>query len=565
MLPDKQEAMIEQLSQADQHQPEISFTPSAGRIPSPIITALVSALHEFGTVCERFGVTRDHIVAFATEAMRKAANREELLEAILSGAGLRVRVLTPHMEGLLGALGARSRFGLHGATGLYSDLGGGSVQMTWLNGHRYNEAAVDGDGRGSTVLSAPFGAAKVTSQWQQARDTEEELIGTLQQHATDLGLDFPISERMEKEEKRVEIPSTASHGRRQSLPRHTLADGQQDREDDRAVTLYLYGGGWRGYGYMLMAMDPVQPYPLANVDGYTVSGEIFSNWEAAKRMNASEGKLQGLSKRRRKQFEAILLVVRAVIQSFQKIDQVVFCGTGNREGLLFSLLPWTMQQTHPSMSLLFADSDAQAIAKMAEMVKCNIPIDAKHNFKDEILRLAISSAWSGTSLGEVEEQGRSWLSDDDAANSVGSHLDRICLAIIEWTRTIAQHHNMDKKDTKLLSKLHTIAGEQTAWHARFIGVLLQLLVRLAGAPDITSAVNRLCNAIPVTVSVPSPIDDQHLPEQSPVDVIISLREEQRNLITKEEAEAMFRNVETWPGRLTNLDYRRAIRINIKVG
>lgn len=76
---------------------------------------------------------------FATEAMRTAKNRDEMLDAIKRESGLTVDILSPAMESLFGAMGARS--GFNHVDGLFMDLGGGSVQMTYIN----SEAETDYD------------------------------------------------------------------------------------------------------------------------------------------------------------------------------------------------------------------------------------------------------------------------------------------------------------------------------------------------------------------------------------------------------------------------------------
>ena len=54
-----------------------------------------------------------------------------MLGAIKKESGLQVNILSPAMESLFGAMGARS--GFNHVDGLFMDLGGGSVQMTYVN------------------------------------------------------------------------------------------------------------------------------------------------------------------------------------------------------------------------------------------------------------------------------------------------------------------------------------------------------------------------------------------------------------------------------------------------
>ncbi|KAI1044678.1 hypothetical protein LB505_011287 [Fusarium chuoi] len=72
--------------------------------------------------------------------MRRADNASEMLEAISSATnGLRVSILEPAVETLFGAV-MGSRSGLVGVEGgaLFLDLGGGSVQMTWVDTSKPN-------------------------------------------------------------------------------------------------------------------------------------------------------------------------------------------------------------------------------------------------------------------------------------------------------------------------------------------------------------------------------------------------------------------------------------------
>jgi retrograde regulation protein 2 len=113
-------------------------------------------LGRFKGICDSYGVYKDNISVFATEAMRTANNRDEMLRAIKTSSGLTVDILSPSMESLFGAMGARS--GFTQVNGLFMDLGGGSVQMTYVDstaGAGYDVLAAE------AARSMPFGAAKL--------------------------------------------------------------------------------------------------------------------------------------------------------------------------------------------------------------------------------------------------------------------------------------------------------------------------------------------------------------------------------------------------------------------
>src|SRR3569833_2090561 len=53
------------------------------------------------------------------------------------------------------------------------------------------------------------------------------------------------------------------------------------------VDVYLCGGGFRGFGSMLMHNDALQPYPIPLMGGYTVAGDVFAATKAMDRVNTS--------------------------------------------------------------------------------------------------------------------------------------------------------------------------------------------------------------------------------------------------------------------------------------
>ena len=122
---------------------------------------------------------------------------------------------------------------------------------------------------------------------------------------------------------------------------------EQTAKGGDGVTIYFCGGGFRGYGSMLMHTDEIQPYPIPAIGGYTVPGYRFIQWRKMLEANNDSGKIYGMSKRRREQFPAIVTVVRSIVEAVPYIKQVIFCSGGNREGVLYMRLSPSIQQRSP--------------------------------------------------------------------------------------------------------------------------------------------------------------------------------------------------------------------------
>ncbi|PHH84478.1 hypothetical protein CDD83_1887 [Cordyceps sp. RAO-2017] len=240
--------------------------------PEETIKAVASTLARFRQTAILYAVPPSNIIVLATEAMRRAGNAGDMLEAIAAATeGLQVHVLDPAVETLFGAV-MGSRCGLVDVKGgaLFLDLGGGSVQMTWVDtdDERYEmEAAAAGE-------SLPYGAAKLTRilDEEPAHVQEAELDklgeGMLNIYA-DLCRRFPVLRAI----------------------RDAYERGGDDDDNDGPshVDLYLCGGGFRGYGSMLMHNDVISPYPISSTATYSVPGRVFGKTARMRRVNDEYG------------------------------------------------------------------------------------------------------------------------------------------------------------------------------------------------------------------------------------------------------------------------------------
>jgi retrograde regulation protein 2 len=282
-----------------------------------------------------YGVPEQNITVFATEAMRRAQNTASMLDAIRTASpGLTVQVLAPEVETLFGSVGARS--GFVDVKGLFLDLGGGSVQMTYMDTYaaRREAAAAGEQAEGYEVAAAkagqslPFGAARLIRVLETA-DAEVRIAELRELHSG-------MREAFETLRKRFD-----------SLE-ETVSKVRSEEDSAGGLDVYLCGGGFRGYGSMLMHNDPIQPYPVPSISSYTVSGAFFGQTMKMWKVNEEyDGKVFGMSKRRRAQFPAIVAVVDALIAAVPRIRKVTFCTGGNREGALMMRFPREVRDSNP--------------------------------------------------------------------------------------------------------------------------------------------------------------------------------------------------------------------------
>lgn len=303
-----------------------ALTPSASGLvfPPETITSVSSTLTHFRRLAILHGVVPAHIMVLATEAMRRAANSADMLDAIAKATdGLGVHVLDPPVETLLGAvMGSRSGLVNVNDGALFLDLGGGRVQMTWVDtskdGYEIN-AALAGE-------SLPYGAAKLN----RVLNDEKEDVQLMEIDKLQAGI------------KRVYANLCSKFPVLQAIH---LA---HEKGENALVNVYMCGGGFRGYGSMLMHTDPISPYPIPSINNYTVDGPRFKETTKMRQTNQTfDAKIFGMSKRRREQFPAIATVVEAFVAAVPNIRRVTFCGGSNRTGALMMKLPKEIRESNP--------------------------------------------------------------------------------------------------------------------------------------------------------------------------------------------------------------------------
>lgn len=125
----------------------------------------------------------DHLLAFATSAIREARNGEKVLEKIRKETGVGLSVLSGEDEARLTFLAVRRWFGWSAGRLLCLDIGGGSLEI-----------AVGVDESPELALSVPLGAGRLTRERLSHDPPSRREIADLRAFV-DAALD-PIAERV---------------------------------------------------------------------------------------------------------------------------------------------------------------------------------------------------------------------------------------------------------------------------------------------------------------------------------------------------------------------------------
>lgn len=404
-------------------------------IPSAIIEEVLAVLLQFKRTCQDFEVLDSSIRLVATEATRNAINRDDLLGRIKNKTGWKVDLLTKEEEGRLGAMGIASSIG-H-IKGICMDMGGGSVQMTWVV--KKPNGDVDMSAVGS--VSFPYGAAALMSTLSEVSVQKEAFLRE------------EIASKFQRGLEDIQIPP----------------DLKNEALQNDGFTLYLSGGGFRGRGYVLMSTEDIQPYPIPIINCYSVDAPRFlSNLEESP---ASASAFR-VSSRRASQVPAVLLIIKALAQTGIPISKVVFTQGGVREGLLFSNLPPSIRAQSPliASTLPYAPRSAASLTSLLrdavpsfigpDLLTSTINLLYFHGSMPKDIRAA--AALRSTTTGVL-------------AGAHGlSHEDRGLLGLILCERWGA---DLSGADIPLYDGLQVLAG-QLSWWTKYVGRVAEGIANL---------------------------------------------------------------------------------------
>ncbi|KAK9374761.1 Ppx/GppA phosphatase family-domain-containing protein [Lipomyces chichibuensis] len=276
------------------------------RISDDVLNTLRIAIMRFDKICKALNVPNKNVSVFGTEASRSAANSDEIFAMIRNiNSSWTVNLLSQKMEAIYGAMGIASSF--YEIKGLVMDLGGGSIQISWVSSLAGNFVMSD------SAVSLPYGAAAL---FQRLRAQRAEAI-------------------------KSEITSAFALAFKKIKPPFPL----------KGANLYLSGGGFRGLGCLAMSiLSDDEYYPVPIINGYRCSIKDLEK-VAQKQVNDNTmDKLEDvfrISRRRASQLPGILTLVQALVSAAPEIDAVYFCQGGIKEGFLYSKLDDSLKIRDP--------------------------------------------------------------------------------------------------------------------------------------------------------------------------------------------------------------------------
>jgi exopolyphosphatase/guanosine-5'-triphosphate,3'-diphosphate pyrophosphatase len=251
---------------------------TTGLLAPDAVEKALGALMRFRALCHTMGVQR--VWAIATAACRDARNGRAFIAEAQRICGTRIDVLSGRREAELSALGVVS--GIYKPDGIVGDLGGGSLELAEVHGHRIRPA-----------VTLPFGG---------------------------LALQDISARSLKNAAKIVE---------------RALADVRVLRQG-RGRTFYAVGGTWRALSRLHMWQTG---YPLHVMHGYVIPAKEASEFSRlVQRVDPNTMSQIEIVAEARRPLLAYAAVVLEHIVRISRPRQVVMSALGVREGLLYSLL-----------------------------------------------------------------------------------------------------------------------------------------------------------------------------------------------------------------------------------
>jgi retrograde regulation protein 2 len=427
-------------------------TGEKGPIPQSIIDEVLAALLRFKTTCADFEVPEANIRILATEATRTAVNSEDYRRQIKDATGWEVDMLPKEAEGQIGAMGVASSFSE--VDGLVMDLGGGSTQITWMQSKNGN---VTVSPQGS--FSFPYGAAALTRKLAE------------------------IAKSANPQQETINLQNTMKAQFQEAYTKLDLPADMLAKAKSGTLPLHLSGGGFRGWGYLLMSQHKVSPYPIPIINGFQVDKREFHSTTSitTAAAHSQTTPIFRISNRRAAQVPAVAFLINILTTALPDIETIRFCQGGVREGYLFDSLPPEIraQDPLPAATAKYSTASAPAISDLLwdALPSNNNPLGRflPPSIQRPVVRALADLLFAQASLSKESTSLAALYAPITgvlaAAHGI-SHTDRALLSLAlcaRWGGDIAPPHG------DLLNRLRAICSKQEVFWAMYLGVVAKLV------------------------------------------------------------------------------------------
>lgn len=241
----------------------------------------------------------EELLAFATSAVREAANVEQVLAEVDERCGVHIEVLSGRDEARLTFLAVRRWFGWSSGRLLAFDIGGGSLEIA---------AGVDEEP--DAAVSLPLGAGRLTRDWFTGDPPSPDEVRKLRKHV------------------RAEIARNVGGIARYGVPDRAVATSKTFKQLARIA------------GAAPSSDGPYVSRSLSRQDMADWAGKLTTMG------SAERARLSGVSEGRAAQLAAGALVADAAMDLFE-VDRLEVCPWALREGVILrrlDVLPGRLDQ-----------------------------------------------------------------------------------------------------------------------------------------------------------------------------------------------------------------------------
>lgn len=427
-------------------------------ISAAVMDDVISMLLRFQIFCADFRVPPEQIEIVATEATRAAINSAEFCDKIRKETGIKMQLLSKEDEGRIGAYGVASSFS--SVRGLVLDMGGGSTQITWM-------IAREGETKISPVsaVSFPYGAAALT------RRLEDMKKGKSKHEAREALDEFRAQVKTQFQEAYNKI----------QVPDELVIDAQAND----GFRLYLTGGGFRGWGYILLHHEQVAGggYPISIINGFTAQKDEFEDTEKMKKIAKEAKEIFRVSDRRRAQVPAVAFLVNVLAKAIPNgIREAHFCQGGVREGVFYNRLAPEIRAQDP-LEVATRDMAKPISPKLAALLTQSLPPSSDQKRRvPESIDIHIIRAFANMFYFHANMNKE--VSSTSALYSTGtgilcsthgsSHADRALLALMLEARYEGE---LAPREIDYRDQLIRLISDEEAWWTQYIGVVGLILSR----------------------------------------------------------------------------------------